>query len=69
MKAFMTMRFVTPTGGNYSYAVVRYRLTASVLWVPAGGPITQLGTVDVKIRNLEPQVSMIFPCNRSTSGA
>lgn len=60
MKAFVTMRFITPTGGNYLYAVVRYRLTSSVLWVPTGGPITQLGTVDVKIRNLEPQVSYDF---------
>jgi hypothetical protein len=57
IKAYVTVRFVAPTTGNYAYAVVRYRPALSVIWFAASGPIAQLGTVDVKIRGLEPAIS------------
>lgn len=57
IRAFVTIRYTTPTSGNFAYALPRYRPNTSTIWIPAGGPIYQTGSVDVKIRGLNPGVA------------
>jgi len=56
LRAFVTVRFTTPTDGNYDHANVRFRKNLSTIW-QASSVTYATGTVDVRIENLDPEVT------------